>query len=285
MPTPGGPTSVMMAPAARCDAGVSRSAASSRSLGSFGPQLADGHELDDAILHVLQSVVVGLQHVADVGEVEVVLAPGAPRQLERPGRARCGSSRARATASWCARAGRSPCGPWWRPPRAVPSSSTFSRYWPTMSSSPSPSSRRMASSCWRSRYSRCCLSTPSVTSARIDSATCSSATWALAMSMTSWTRSPTSTASSTRARVASSSSAHAGDPVGELAGGRDRAQQLGQPPRPAQLGHHAQHGSQLAPEGLDPWGRAGIGDQLGVGVGGTVLAGVHARRHGPDLRC
>ena len=37
----------------------------------------------------------------------------------------------------------------------------------TTSSSPSPSSLRIAASCWRSRYSRCCLSIPSVTSARI----------------------------------------------------------------------------------------------------------------------
>ena len=53
--------------------------------------------------------------------------------------------------------------------------SSFVRYSPTTSSSPSPSSLRIAASCWRSRNSRCCLSTPSVTSLRIVSATCSSA--------------------------------------------------------------------------------------------------------------
>ena len=74
----------------------------------LGPQLAHGEELDDAVLDLVEAVVVGVEHLAGVGQVELVGGALAPRELEHACRARCGSSRARAPAGWCARAGRSP---------------------------------------------------------------------------------------------------------------------------------------------------------------------------------
>ena len=49
---------------------------------AVGAQLADGHELDDARLDVVEPVVVGVEHGAHVGQVEVVVTAGAPRQFE-----------------------------------------------------------------------------------------------------------------------------------------------------------------------------------------------------------
>ena len=66
--------------------------------------------------------------------------------------------------------------------------------------------------------------------------------------------------------------------VGERAGIGGRAQQLGQPARPAQLGDDTEHATQLAAERLDSWRRPRIGDQLGIGVGGAPLGLVQ----GPD---
>ena len=77
-----------------------------------------------------------------------------------------------------------------------------------MSSSPSPSSLRIALSCWRSMNSRCCLSIPSLTSLRIVSAIWSSLRWLRAHEWMASTRSPTSTACSIRRRSSSLNSAH-----------------------------------------------------------------------------
>ena len=63
----------------------------------------------------------------------------------------------------------------------------------------------------------------------------------------------------------------------------DRAQQLGQPARPAQLGDDAQHAAQFASERLDPRSRPGIGDRLGVGVGGAPLGLMQPPDAGPPL--
>ena len=76
MPTPGGPTSVMTVP--RRGAGLPSVDAHGRA------QLAHGQELDDAVLHVVEAVVVGVEHCARRGEVELVVGAGAPRQLEHP---------------------------------------------------------------------------------------------------------------------------------------------------------------------------------------------------------
>ena len=61
------------------------------------------------------------------------------------------------------------------------------------------------------------------------------------------------------------------------------AQQLGQPSRPAQLGDDAEDAAQLACERLDAGRRPGVGDQLGVGVGGTALGGVQGTDAGAAL--
>ena len=98
--------------------------------------------------------------------------------------------------------------------------SSFVRYSPTTSSSPSPSSLRMAASCWRSRNSRCCLSTPSDTSLRMVSATCSSARCSRAQADTSCTRSATSTAASTSRLRSSARSAHDTTPSASAPGSR-----------------------------------------------------------------
>ena len=187
------------------------------------------------------------------------------------------------TASWCARAGRSPWRSCCRPPPEAAARRASPRYSATTSPSPSPSSLRIASNCWRSRYSRCCLSTPSVTSLRIDSATCSSATWLRAQSRTSWTRSPTSTAASTAARLLVVELRPRGHAVGEGAGMGDGAQQLGQPARPAQLGDDTEDAAQLAGERLDSRRRPGVGDHLGVGVGRAPLGLVQRPDAGTPL--
>ena len=72
----------MIAP---CWRGVRRGAESPsppRWQATLAAQLAHGHELDDARLDVVEPVVVGVEHGADVGEVEVVVAARVPRQLE-----------------------------------------------------------------------------------------------------------------------------------------------------------------------------------------------------------
>ena len=49
-----------------------------------GVELADGEEFEDAVLHVLQAVVVLVEHLRGVVEVEVVVGPGVPGQLGDP---------------------------------------------------------------------------------------------------------------------------------------------------------------------------------------------------------
>ena len=49
---------------------------------ALDPQLADGQVLDDAILDVVQTGVVGVEHRPGLADVEPVIGPLAPRQLE-----------------------------------------------------------------------------------------------------------------------------------------------------------------------------------------------------------
>ena len=67
MPTPGGPTKQRIGPRA-----------------SPGFELADREVLEDPLLDLLEVVVVGVEDLAGVGDVEVVLGPRAPRQLDEP---------------------------------------------------------------------------------------------------------------------------------------------------------------------------------------------------------
>src|SRR5207247_7110370 len=48
---------------------------------SVGAELADGQVLDDAVLHVLEAVVVGVEDGPGVGDVEAVVGPHAPGEL------------------------------------------------------------------------------------------------------------------------------------------------------------------------------------------------------------
>ena len=66
LPTPGGPTKQRIEPRAS------------------GFRLPHGEELDDAVLDALDVVVVGVEHLARVAEVEVVLGRGVPRQRRDP---------------------------------------------------------------------------------------------------------------------------------------------------------------------------------------------------------
>ena len=45
-------------------------------------QLADSEELDDAILHLVEAVVIGVEHGACLVEVELIVGARVPRQLE-----------------------------------------------------------------------------------------------------------------------------------------------------------------------------------------------------------
>ena len=40
---------------------------------AFGPQLAHGEELDDATLDVVEAGVIGVEHPARLGEVELIV--------------------------------------------------------------------------------------------------------------------------------------------------------------------------------------------------------------------
>ena len=50
----------------------------------LGRELAHGEELEDALLHALEPVVVGIEHAARLGQVELVLGLDAPGQLRHP---------------------------------------------------------------------------------------------------------------------------------------------------------------------------------------------------------
>ena len=166
---------------------------------------------------------------------------------------------------------------------AASSVSSFVRYSPTTSSSPSPSSLRIAASCWRSRYSRCCLSTPSVTSLRMVSATCSSARWSRAQASTSSTRVGDVDRGEHLDAALLGEVGPADDAVGEGAGLEAGAQQLGEAAGAAQLGDLLEDAAQLAGEGLDAGRRAGVAQDLGVGVGGAALGGVDGGDAGARL--
>ena len=45
-------------------------------------QLADGEELDDAVLDLVEAVVVGVEHRTGLVEVELIVGARVPRQLE-----------------------------------------------------------------------------------------------------------------------------------------------------------------------------------------------------------
>ncbi|MEZ5321827.1 MAG: hypothetical protein R2698_07115 [Microthrixaceae bacterium] len=82
MPTPGGPTSVNTVPYRRSAGARDVGGAFVGVLAALDAELADRELLDDAVLHVAEPVVVGVEHLARRGEVEVILGAFAPRQFE-----------------------------------------------------------------------------------------------------------------------------------------------------------------------------------------------------------
>ena len=73
------------------------------------------------------------------------------------------------------------------------------------------------------------------------------------------------------------------DAVGQRARLEAGAQQLGQAARAAQLGDLLEHAAQLAGQRLDAGRRAGIAQDLGVGVRRAALGGVDGGDAGPGL--
>ena len=63
---------------------------------ALGLELAHGEVLEDALLHVLQPVVVGLEDARRLGDVEPVLGLDAPRDLEHGVEPRADPARLRA---------------------------------------------------------------------------------------------------------------------------------------------------------------------------------------------
>ena len=123
-------------------------------------ELAHREELEDAVLHLLDVVVVAVEHLARVLEVEVVLGRLATRAAWRATRGRCGSRRARPTAAAAARSAAAHARPASERARAgPPARSARAARAPRPASRPtSPSSSWIAFSCWRSKYSRWPLS-------------------------------------------------------------------------------------------------------------------------------
>ena len=147
LPTPGGPTKHRMGPF------------------SAGLQLAHGQVFEDAVLDLLEAVVVLVEHVLGLRQVDHLVGPLRPRQGRRSSRGRCAprcTRRRRAASSTGDRARAAPPS---SPPRAGrrPRASRAAPRSRAVCSSPSPSSFWMALSCSRRKYSRWFLPTSDCT--------------------------------------------------------------------------------------------------------------------------
>ena len=125
-----------------------------------GLQLAHREVLEDAVLDLLEVVVVAVEDLARVGDVEVVVARDRPRQRDDPVEIGADDGVLGALRRDLRRAGRARAAPPCRSPRAAPSLSSCSRSSSISAcdSSVSPSSCWIAFICWRRKYSRCDLS-------------------------------------------------------------------------------------------------------------------------------
>ena len=130
-------------------------------------QLAHGEVLDDAVLDVVEAVVVGVEDLARVRSGRGAPRSACPTAPRPASRGRCGSSR---TPGDCSpmrssrSSSRSACS---RTASGMPASSIFVRYSSTTEPSSSPSSLRIDSICLRRMYSRCCFCAPDSTSSRM----------------------------------------------------------------------------------------------------------------------
>ena len=93
---------------------------------ALGLQLAHGQVLEDALLHVLQTVVVGVEDARRLGDVEPVLGLDAPGELEHGVEPGADPARSRGSGRWCARA----CRPRARPPCGRARAGHATRAWP-----------------------------------------------------------------------------------------------------------------------------------------------------------
>ena len=221
-------------------------------------QLAHGEELDDAVLHVVEAGVVLVEDATRVGEVVVVLGAHVPRDVEHPVQVRAdpavlgvllagalqpaelalhlgadllGHARLRRSARGSRRRRR-------RRPRRAPCV--------------------IASSCWRSRNSRCVFSIPSLTSLRIFSFSDASARIARVQSMSRRSRASTSSVSRTSHLLIDAEVGRVAGQVGQLPGGPRRAEELHDAGCAPALDQVLEHRAVLAGELPAParWARA-----------------------------
>ena len=147
LPTPGGPTKHRIEPRAS------------------GLSLPHGEELEDAVLDLLDVVVVGVEHLARVREVEVVLGRLVPRQRRDPLEVGADDAVLGRGLRQLLQPRELAVGLLAHRPRAARSRASCSRSSSTSASagSRSPSSSWIALSCWRRTYSRWDLSSSDCT--------------------------------------------------------------------------------------------------------------------------
>ena len=276
LPTPGGPTRATMAPSPRRGAGLGVVVVGGLRRGgqaSLGAQLAHGEELDDALLDVVEALVVGVEHGAGLGQVEPVRRWSCPRAGRGRGRATSGSSPARGSGRWCARGGRAPC----RRPRGPSPAAGGRRTWRGSRHRPRRRCRR-APCGWPGAAGA--AGTPAAASPRRRPRRRGSGGRPgarpgapRAQVSTTASRSPTSTASSTSIWCSAAASLQAVTASARAPGSAMRPQDLGQPARAPQLGDVLQHGPQLPDRLLDRRGADALGDRLDVDPQAALLAG------------
>ena len=238
-----------------------RRAVPSSSMPALGPQLADGEQLDDALLHLVEAGVVGVEGGAGHVDVELVVGALGPRQVEHgvepaldPAVLHVLLGHALEAAELLAQGPHDVVGDAGGLEGVDARAVVVGRLAVVVSS---PSSLRMASICRRSRYSRCCWSSPSGTSWRIFSASSSSARASLAQPSTSRTRSVTSIVSSSSTLRSVERSGHqptrSARPPGSSASTLRRMPRTWRSPRCSNRA--AQGGAQLGAEGLGLVGR------------------------------
>ena len=107
-----------LAGAGRADQREDRAGAPVLADAALDAQLLDRQVLDDAVLDVLEAGVVGVEHLAGVHRVELLVGASSTTARRSASPGRTGSCRPRPTARPSARAARAPCPPARRRPRA-----------------------------------------------------------------------------------------------------------------------------------------------------------------------
>ena len=152
---PGGPISVRIAP-------ERLSSSMPRSTRSF----LHRDVLGDAVLDVLEAGVVGVEHLARVHRVELLVGALRPRHGDQPVEVGADHRRLAGLLAHALEAAELLLG-LLATASGMPASAIFVRYSSTTEPASSPSSRRIDSICLRRKYSRCCFSAPDSTSSRM----------------------------------------------------------------------------------------------------------------------